>query len=86
MFNKEYNYIRRTAGPKYSNYVSDGYGRDRYIIFDNGGLINSNPIRSSDGLPRKYYDILYHKRAESLEVNEKINWKVSASEYLVFFS
>ena len=80
MFNKESNYIRRTAGPKYSNYVSDGFGRDRYIIFNNGGLMSRESYRSSERTSRKYYDIPFYKRPDSVERNDKINWKDSALE------
>jgi len=30
--------INRTSNPTYANYFGDGAGRDKYIIFENGGL------------------------------------------------
>lgn len=30
--------LSRTSNPKYTTYTGDGYGRDGYIIFANGGL------------------------------------------------
>lgn len=32
--------LGRTHNPKYTHYMSDGYGRDSYILKHNGGLCN----------------------------------------------
>lgn len=32
--------IHRTDYQKYTHYMSDGYGRDKYILQNNGGLCN----------------------------------------------
>jgi hypothetical protein len=33
--------LSRTFYPKYTHYPSDGYGRDSYILTNNGGLAPS---------------------------------------------
>lgn len=35
--------LYRSFNPKYTNYSSDGKGRDGYISYNNGGFLNSKP-------------------------------------------
>ena len=80
MFNKESNYIKRTSGPKYSNYTSDGQGRDQYIMTNNGGfqnLFSSAEVNHSLG---KYYHPQCLLRNASAEPLLKINWQASNAE------
>jgi len=81
MFNKESNYIKRTSGPKYTNYTSDGNGRDNYIVIDNGGLHNRFSSTQLDyRSPGKYFHFKCLSRITSAEPSFKINWEASNAE------
>jgi hypothetical protein len=63
--------LQRTFDPKYAHYMSDGQGRDTYIIRNNGGLCSErepNPAKSTRYVtPRLYSGIpTPHKNVPSL--------------------
>lgn len=80
MFNKESNYIKRTAGPKYSSYISDGFGRDRYIISNNGGLQKIVTNNHTDRSSARYYDFKFMNKEVSPDTQLKIDWDASNAE------
>ena len=80
MFNKESNYLKRTAGPKYSNYISDGCGRDKYILINNGGIERrSASIQLGENYPGRLYDFNCVNKDKKREDN-KIDWAASNME------
>ena len=82
MFSKESNYIKRTSCPKYSSYTSDGCGRDKYILINNGGMLkNYSCSNLNEKTSGKYYTFSCLNRADSVKSAQKINWKASNLEY-----
>jgi hypothetical protein len=83
MFNKESNYIRRTSDPKYTTYISDGCGRDKYILINNGGIERrSSSIQYKENYPGKHYDYnCVYKEITKMTVGTlDVDWAASNSE------
>ena len=82
MFSKESNFIRRTSAPKYSNYISDGCGRDKYILANNGGFLRRtySNVEYKTSTPGKYYEYNCFNRESRTSAGMRINWEASNME------